>query len=214
MKKHLMVLLILFFVVFGLVTFIQAGKDYYPLQVGNYWVTKRIPLGDSEREPRITRTSIEDTDEWENIKYFRVKRMTLETERTFYSWYRKDAKGNIAVYAFGRTPDINSARSFFDTPRVLFHSEAISPGSSWESTYRNNNVFYKVESVSEKVTVPAGTFDSCIKLRRTTINSDGDTLSVNQDYYAPGIGNVLSVSESRRRGSERRELLEYSIKTP
>ena len=214
MKKYLLVLLILSFVVFGLAAFIQAEEDYYPLQIGNYWVFKSIPLGDSERETRTTKTSVDSTDVWENIEYFRVNRITLGTERTSFSWYRKDAEGNVAVYAFGSTPDISSARAFFETPRIIFPKDAISLGNSWESTSRNNNVFYKVESVSEKVTVPAGTFDSCIKLRRTTINSDGDTLSVNQDYYAPGIGNVLSVSESRRRGSERMELSEYSVKTP
>jgi hypothetical protein len=48
----------------------------------------------------------------------------------------------------------------------------------------------EVVSVSETVTVPAGTFRNCVKIKETT--SDGAT---EYKYYAPGIGCVKEVEE-------------------
>ena len=51
---------------------------------------------------------------------------------------------------------------------------------------------YSVESISETVTVPAGTFNYCLKIRLVITNASGDTTQTNSYYYAPGIGEVLN----------------------
>jgi hypothetical protein len=62
--------------------------------------------------------------------------------------------------------------------------------------------FAEVVSVDETVTVPAGTFEGCLKTRdQSTLDPELDELK----YYCPGVGNVL-VEE----GDVRVELLEYS----
>jgi hypothetical protein len=63
-------------------------------------------------------------------------------------------------------------------PKVgdIFKSEDV-PKITWERD--------EVLSVSETVTVPAGTYRNCLKIKE--ILSDGDT---EYKYYAPGIGCV------------------------
>jgi len=60
-----------------------------------------------------------------------------------------------------------------------FRSEDV-PKITWEAD--------EVDSVSETVTVPAGTYPHCVKIKEKT--SDGDT---EYKYYAPGVGCVKEV---------------------
>src|SRR5262249_15593318 len=62
----------------------------------------------------------------------------------------------------------------------------------------------RVLSLNETVTVPAGTFDHCLKTRDTsTLEPD----IVELKFYAPGVGNVLEIDPST---GERLELIQVT----
>ena len=96
-------------------------------------------------------------------------------------------------------------------------------GASWETGYELHNdaypdsIFFKktrfsVESISETVTVPAGIFNNCIKIRAVHTNSSGNKLRVFYRYLAQVIGETLSIMEIHKEEVRRSELIDYSIK--
>lgn len=71
-------------------------------------------------------------------------------------------------------------------------------GNKWDLATGNPNLT-QIQFVdgTEKVAVPAGTFDSCFKLRTKTLTYSGGVTSTTQSYIwsAPGVGDVQYASE-------------------
>ena len=73
------------------------------------------------------------------------------------------------------------------------------------------NFSFKVESISESVQVPAGTFYDCIKIKLIVTNMSGDTTQFNHYYYAEDVGEVLNICWSEWSGDMQLELTEYNV---
>jgi hypothetical protein len=87
-------------------------------------------------------------------------------------------------------------------------------GDTWEfdSDAMGGHFFMSVESDSETVQVPAGTFPRCVKIKMVVTDTNGDTTQVNHYYYADGVGVVVNIGSSLGLGEEMRlELIDYSI---
>jgi hypothetical protein len=102
------------------------------------------------------------------------------------------------------TPNLDSA--IIVNPAVaLFPNEFLTAGYS---RYINNNQNKdSVESVTETVQVPAGTFTNCLKICNSNLDNLGNVTRREHDNYAKGIGMVKTVVELHNPGTS--ELIAY-----
>ena len=193
MKNSILALLFIF-VSTVQIAYSQEAIDYYPLRVGNYWVQHTLWEGVT---PATFRFEIEDIDIIGEKEYFRMKQGYIHDdgskESYWYFWIREDIAG-IVGGAFGNSSDISTA-SIYETPQLMYPNEMVNLGHTWEiNNPEMGGLFsYSVESISETVTVPAGTFNDCLKIRLVLTNASGDTTQTNSYYYAFGIGEVLNI---------------------
>jgi hypothetical protein len=68
----------------------------------------------------------------------------------------------------------------------------------------------EVVSLTEKVTVPYGTFEGCVKTKEHTALAPGD---LENKFYCPGVGEVLSVDIGSIDQGKREELISVNGKT-
>jgi hypothetical protein len=106
-------------------------------------------------------------------------------------WLRKDSAGNVVVGAAG-SANIDSATVF---SWILFPNEFLTQGYSRTYADCGDQAGLKscqdsVLSVAETVSVPAGTFENCLKISETHYDSAGIIIWREYHYYAYGIGLV------------------------
>ena len=196
----------------------EINNQYLPLTPG----TTLIYEGDSEDGKERNEVEVtHDTKEIIGVTCIVVRdRVWLEGEliEDTFDWYAQDKDGN--VWYFGE-----DSKEYED-------GEFVGTGGSWEAgvdgakpgiimeanpqvgdAYRQE--FYEDEaedlaevlSLNKSVSVPYGSFDSCLQTKEwTPLESD----VVEEKYYASGIGVILEVEV--KGGSDRSELIE--IKTP
>ena len=75
--------------------------------------------------------------------------------------------------------------------------EPIEAGESWDVESKARKSSVKIESVDENITVPAGTFEECLKVSYTThVYRDNELYckNVSTTWYAPDIGEVKAIN--------------------
>lgn len=117
------------------------------------------------------------------------------------------AEDSEGIYGFA--PDKNSKDKF--SAKYYIVKYPVKVGSAWTTTaffsnYPKLMATSTVESVSESVTVPAGTFENCVKIKidaapdeseqRSRIFSSGQTLVQANIWFAPKVGVVRAVVTS------------------
>ena len=133
------------------------------------------------------------------------------TEDTL-DWFAQDRDGN--VWYFGENTHeledglITTIEGTFragvngDKPGIVMKAHpAISDFYRQEFSLNNAEDFAETRSLTQTVHVPAGTFHNCLKSKETT-PLEPDLLEYK--YYAPGVGNVLTVDG---RTGDREELV-------
>lgn len=120
----------------------------------------------------------------------------------------------------------------FGSEETKFLPETLAPGRKWESNtiaFRLGDDFgysvvhgHEVAFEPETVTVPAGSFDGCVRIDTHSDHGPGaggqgqDLVFWYQDWYAPGVGLVQTrqwSDEARSRERTRIELVEYEMGT-
>jgi hypothetical protein len=201
---------------FATSAFAQTGAEYYPLGLDDFWVYKHISPKDS--------TVIHEPDKREVVSYqvdgenkiFGVKN-TYAGVSDSYAWYKTLPEGIVVMFSLGTGPDLGSALMDFDPPLIIL-PEKLVVGSLWEikMTDSVNKLFTMgishVESTGETVTVPAGKFQNCLKVKLVTFYENGKEKDVSYNYYAKGVGEVLSEQVEPESERSRSELTEYSVK--
>ena len=90
-----------------------------------------------------------------------------------------------------------------DKPGIVMKAHpAIGDFYRQEFSLENAEDFAETVSLTASVTVPAGSFHNCLKSKETT---PLDTDLLEYKFYAPGIGNVLTVDA---RTGDREELVQ------
>lgn len=166
--------------------------DFYPLEVGNSWT-----MADSgEWGYDTTTTSIIGTEMFMGYQ-------------TYLMWDESDAEGDTVYYQM--RPDGLYGLIFEDTTYImelLFMPSSFSIGDTWtmfsqDSTwveggmdYEQNLTFTNCALAIEEVTVPAGTFSSCLKSQMdgsvtTLVMMGSDTMY----YGSSGFGNLNWIAE-------------------
>jgi hypothetical protein len=129
--------------------------------------------------------------------------VTLDGELTedTLDWFAQDRDGN--VWYFGENTHeledglITTIDGTFmagvngDKPGIIMKAHpAIGDFYRQEFSLANAEDFAETISLTETVTVPAGTFHNCLKSQETT---PLETDLLEHKFYAPGVGNVLTV---------------------
>ncbi len=186
----------------------QKASDYYPMEVGNYWIMRCDTLF-GEYNPTIFRQDVEGVDQIKGEEYFRIKHSVINGfDWASYFWFYVDSTG-IFLKAQSDTSAVDSA-TVHDTSLLWMPNELFDVGFTWiwDLSLFGFTYTHSIESVSEIVQVSAGVFNNCIMIR--TIMTDTLENTMGQDaYFAKGVGEVLLIDS--RMG--RFELIEYFLQT-
>jgi len=196
--------------------FTQGASDDFPIHVGDYWVQHTDTLF-GEYRPTTFRKEIEGTDLILGEEYARGGNwLTADDgslESSWYGWFRGDSTG-IVLGAFGDTSIIDSA-TIYDPPLPWLPNGIVNVGYTWEFDFpeAGGHYMFSVESISETVQVPVGTFNDCIKIRVMVTDAMGDTTRIGYYYYAQDVGDILNTTVFPENQIFRFELVEYSVLT-
>ena len=91
------------------------------------------------------------------------------------------------------------------TPKECHLRFPVTEGNNWNmSTKMGNstlNVTFTIESVSEDVTVPAGTYKDCLKIKQVGGNDAGASV-MGYEWYAPKVGIVKSLVTIKQKSKD------------
>ena len=226
-------LLLIYFFLFSLNVNAQTATDYYPLSVGSTWITKRIHTGRNAKPSSMSKQLIDFIGE-DGLIGVKSSPEAQSDSKASCGWYKKDTNGDVFYCKLGVYPNPTIVKfklnvpmviAEWNPPKLVIDASELKKGGSWEyqdeifrtvspdstveETVTSTSI---VDSVNETVTVPAGTFTNCIKVRCTAITNFGDTTGVYTSFYAPGVGSVLSIRDYPEDHASRTELIEYMIK--
>lgn len=161
--------------------------DYFPLDSGRTWV-----YGDSASEGRAMRLEWQmrkatgDEGTLTSALYAGKKRLRADEGRfTKSDWTVWELNGRERI------------------PLLRF---PFNPGQSWTGTRDGKKVSWRIEEASARVTVKAGTFAGCLKVREAT---EGFAATWKYDYYCPFVGRVLTSVAGPGYENRNTELLFY-----
>jgi hypothetical protein len=215
MKTSLVLVAVL--LAFATASYGAHGRDYWPLDVGYYWIQHSDSEG-GNYFPRHKGYYIEGEDSIAGVLNYMMKNEAKTDgdsllEQPMYVWAAGDSTGvywsAVAVY-----PDLDSAY-IFTFPVPMIPDSALTQGYTWEYDVDIFDSHFKnvTESTTDTVIVPAGTFTNCLNI--WTVETDlgtGDTTSMYHAYYAKDVGEV------RRQGCWEEwsqswdwKLIEYSV---
>jgi len=168
------------------------AADYFPLQVGNVWVYYPS-YGKGYRVDSIVGTEMVG----ETLTYI-WKRLEAPPDNYHERrWLAKDGVDLKALKFWGNEaePPLTDP-VLLDPPWSLGNVENSNVGDTWQIEMSNGTTHYRssfwIESITDTVTLPAGTFNNCIRVRQldeTTIS--GMTTNEYRRYWlAPDIGPV------------------------
>ncbi|MCK5134060.1 MAG: hypothetical protein KAR40_18160 [Candidatus Sabulitectum sp.] len=220
MKKFISVVLVLSFVV-GCGDSSPAGPHsgsdsaYYPLSVGNQWVYSRsgsisvagIPIS------TISGENIADiTGQVSHGEGFQVYVQEYNLSDTV------DTAGQIVVLDSTFTTYMNvtdagvySYLSLAGSDSVGFVPFPLQVGATWQFS-EEPPMTGEILSLTETVSVPAGTFENCLEMRITWIEA-GNTVE-NVTDFAPNVGRVRNVYTQSYQSvvtTVTSELMSYSV---
>lgn len=167
--------------------------DYYPLTQGSFWIE-----GDSETGGRNMRSEWNCTETSSGTWCIRRRisagsQFVSETKR----FYRKED------YEVREYPGSDASRY------TTLLSHPYYEGKTWRSRRDGRSLTFTVVSLNAALKVKAGEFANCLKICEENPMIPG---SVKYNYYAPGVGWVLTTTASAG-GQEHKntELLSYRI---
>jgi tetratricopeptide (TPR) repeat protein len=177
----------------------QNCPDYYPLLAGTQWIE-----GDSETKGKNARIQTTCKPLPESKPGMFADGGVLEK-----TYFAGDKKSSSFEFIYRK---VNNELLEFQSPtdavgKVLLRWP-LEKGQTWKTRPGSTTFIYEIESLSEKVDVQAGTYENCLKVGFTVSGISGAST---HEYYAPGVGRVLTTVSSK--GSEVRvtELLSLKL---
>jgi hypothetical protein len=149
-----------------------------------------------------------------------TKSKTGEMLEDTYDYFAQDKAGNVWYFGEDTKAYVGTAVSTMGTwaagvndakPGIVMKANP-KIGDSYRQEYLPGQAEDEAEvvSVTEKVTVPYGTFEGCVKTKEHTALAPGD---VENKYYCPGVGEVLAVDIGSIDAGKREELVSVNGKT-
>jgi len=158
----------------------QPTADYYPLDLGYCW-----EYTGSEVEPGGVRLAQEITltvsclrqvvaigEVWYELRV----QFTDPQQAPRYMYFQHDDEGLRELYA--------------DDSTIYKLKTPILVGTQWDDDQDPQHTF-EIESVTDEVTVPAGTFENCVKVHEHNVVQGGDDWDIFA-WFKAGVGVVKS----------------------
>lgn len=186
--------------------------DYFPLDVGNFWV-----YTPSYGEKGDRRDSIIGMETVGGVQTYIWNRQEAPDDNyNEKRWLAKDST-YLRVHKFWANEGVDTAVIPSQPWAMLKLLPAL--GDTWtiNTDIGSINVFatYYVESIDDSVEVPAGSFKNCFRLRvlYEVVESDHTAYDYEKFWYAPGVGLVLHCDYTDNWASVKieQELKSYSV---
>ena len=174
----------------------ELSESYFPLQEGMRW--EYNVTSDQGETKKLIITNLAPREV--NGKKV-TPRKWVERGNTFFELMEKDDTG---IYRYAEQKGEN-APPILITPKECHLRFPITQGNSWNMTTTVDNsalnLSLTIESVSDDVTVPAGSFKDCVKIKQVGENDAGAAV-MGYEWYAPKVGVVKSMVTIKKKTTE------------
>jgi hypothetical protein len=174
----------------------ELNESYFPLKEGMRWEYNVISDQGATKKLLITNLAPKE------VKGVKVTPRKWELGgSTFIELMKQDETG---IYRFAEQKGEKAPPSLI-TPMECHLRFPIAEGSSWNMAARLGNstvnVSLTIESLSDEVKVPAGTFKDCVKIKQAGENDAGTSI-IGYEWYAPKVGVVKSLVTIKQKSKE------------
>ncbi len=157
----------------------QPTADYYPLGIGYWWeyTGSSVEPGGvgPAQEITLTVTCLRQVVGIAEVWYELRVQYTDPGQSPRYMYFRHDEQGLCELFA--------------DDTSVYKLKAPIQVGTQWSDDQDPQHTF-EIESVTDEVTVPAGTFANCVKVREEGVDEYGEYTVLT--WFKAGVGVVKS----------------------
>ena len=185
---------------------LYAGESYYPLDKNFSWtynMTAKVSLGGGSMSINIVNFASRNVN-GKNV----VPQKISSGNNTEFSFVASDEIG-VYEYATQKPSDIEPQ---IKLPSDYYYKLPLKVGTSWDAIHKTSLLQERIkltatktiESVSEDVLVPAGSYSRCIHVKKTgsTTKDMGifgkPQINIEQhDWYAPGVGLIKSIIKEK-----------------
>ena len=150
-------------------------EDFYPLSQGKSW--RYAATHATKGQGKLTITNLSQQTIKDKITV--PRQYEFDNGGVFLSYIIYIVKDPGDIYQFAKGSSLNSEPHIYEPVDLV--REPLQVGSNWKRT----NTTGIVEGIDEKITVPAGTFEGCVKIK-TTFSGGAQT----RQWFAPRVGMV------------------------
>jgi len=183
----------------------ELSESYFPLKEGMRWEYNVISDQGETKKLIITNLAPREV----NGKKVTPRKWVIGGT-TFFELMEKDDTG---IYRYAEQKGEN-APPILITPIECHLRFPITQGNSWNMTTkvdnRTLNLSLTIESVSDDVTVPAGTFKDCVKIKQVGENEADDAV-MGYEWYAPRVGVVKSMVTLKKKTKDGTRSSEHRV---
>jgi len=174
----------------------ELSESYFPLKEGMRW--EYNVTSDQGETKKLLITNLAPRD----VQGTKVTPRKWELGgATFIELMKQDDTG---VYRYAEQSGENAPPSLI-TPIECHLKFPIAQGNSWNMATKLGksplSISLTIESVSDEVKVPAGTFKDCLKIKQVGEN-DAGTAVMGYEWYAPKVGVVKSMVTIKQKTQE------------
>jgi hypothetical protein len=174
----------------------ELSESYYPLKEGMRW--EYLVISNSTDTKKLIITNLAPRE----VQGRKVMPRKWDLAgHVFIEFMEKDDSG---IYRYAEQAGDQGAPTLV-SPKEYHLRFPINEGDSWNmSTKMGNstlNVAFTMESVSENVTVPAGTYKDCLKVKQVGGNDAGASV-MGYEWYAPKVGIVKSLVTIKQKSKD------------
>lgn len=126
--------------------------------------------------------------------------------------YHLMAMDSMGIYRYGEQQDEN-AEPVLTKPKAYSLRDPVATGTTWDMPSKLGKeeltINLTVESITESVTVPAGTYKDCVKIKHVG-GGKGASISLEAyEWYAPEVGLVKSMVTINRVDKDKKKTVEH-----
>jgi len=185
----------------------EASEAYFPLKEGMRWEYRVTAAGGAPQTLIITNLARRQVNGVEV-----TPRKWELGKTTFFQLMKKDDAG---VYRYAEQAGDKAAPTLI-SPMECHLKLPIAMGDSWQMTTKLGNATLNlklsIESVSDKVKVPAGAYRDCVEVKQVG-DQDAGAEVLGYEWYAPKVGVVKSMVtiKQKAQGKSVTEIRTYEL---
>jgi hypothetical protein len=174
----------------------DVDNSYYPLQAGMRW--EYTVTSDQSETKKLVITNLAPRE------VNKTKVTPRKWEVGAVSWYELMENNGQGIYRVAEQKS-EQAPPTLVTPKECHLKFPLSRGNSWTMTTKIGPhqvpVSLSIDSVSEKVTVPAGTFKDCVQVKQEGQDTEGTSV-LGYEWYAAKVGVVKSIVTIKQKAKD------------